>query len=71
MLRETDGRIGAAQPREGRRVFVAGALLAELLSDPMTQRLMAADRVEHRDLETLLQRARLQLGLCRSSPAFS
>jgi hypothetical protein len=70
MLPETDERIDAAQPREGRPVFVAGALLAELLSDPMTQTLMAADRVERPDLEALLQRARLQLGLSRPSSPF-
>lgn len=64
MLRETDEAIDAAQPRGGRPVFVAGSLLAELLSDPLTQTLMAADRVGHRELEVLLRRARLRLRRC-------
>ncbi len=35
--------------------------LADLLSDPITRALMQADRVDHRDLETLLDDARANL----------
>ncbi len=62
MLRETNEQADAPQTRNGRSAFVAGPVLAELLSDPMTHQLMAADRVEYRQLEAVLQQARLQLG---------
>ena len=55
--------IDTAQTREERPAFVAGSELAELLRDPMTQLLMAADRVGYREIEGLLQRTRWQLGL--------
>jgi len=57
-----DKLIDAAQCQEARPVFAAGPLLTELLSDPIMHMLMAADRVEYRDLEAVLQRARSQLG---------
>ena len=50
--------IDAAQHQEARPIFAAGPLLSELLSDPIMHMLMAADRVEYRDLEAVLQRAR-------------
>jgi hypothetical protein len=56
-----DKLIDAAQHQEARPLFAAGPLLTELLSDPIMHMLMAADRVEYRDLEAVLQRARLQL----------
>jgi hypothetical protein len=58
-----DKLIDAAQPEEARPVFAAGPLLTELLSDPIMHMLMAADRVEYRDLEAVLQQARSQLGI--------
>src|SRR5215213_5779380 len=58
-----DKLIDAAQRQEARPVFAAGPLLTELLSDPIMHMLMAADRVEYRDIEAVLQRARSQLGL--------
>jgi hypothetical protein len=57
-----DKLIDAAHRQEARPVFAAGPLLTELLSDPIMHMLMAADRVEDRDLEAVLQRARSQLG---------
>jgi len=57
-----DKLIDAAQRQEARPVFAAGPLLSELLSDPIMHMLMAADRVEYRDIEAVLQRARSQLG---------
>ena len=41
--------------------FAAEPKLADILSDPMTQALMVADRVDHRDLEMLLEDARANL----------
>jgi hypothetical protein len=69
MQRDTEERIDGAQPREGRPGFVAGALLAELLSDPMTQRLMAADRVEHREFEVVRGLAAAGPFAARAPPA--
>jgi len=63
MLPDTDKPIDAAPRQEARPVFVAGPLLTDLLSDPIMHMLMAADRVEYRDLEAVLQKARSQLGL--------
>jgi hypothetical protein len=57
-----DKLIDAAQGQDARPVFAAGPLLTELLSDPIMHMLMAADRVENRDIETVLQKARSQLG---------
>ncbi len=57
-----DKLIDAAQRQEARPVFAAGPLLTELLSDPIMHMLMAADRVEYRDIEAVLQKARSQLG---------
>lgn len=57
MLSETDKPIDTVQRQEAHPVFVAGPLLADLLSDPIMHMLMAADRVEYRQLEALLQRA--------------
>ena len=57
-----DKLIDAAPGEEARPEFAAGPLLTELLSDPIMHMLMAADRVEYRDIETVLQRARSQLG---------
>ena len=62
MLQGTDQLIDAAQGQEAHPIFAAGPLLTELLSDPIMHMLMAADRVEYRDLEAVLQRARSQLG---------
>jgi hypothetical protein len=61
MLKGTDERINATQTREGCSAFAAGPVLSELLSDPMTHQLMAADRVEYPQLEAVLQEARSQL----------
>ena len=58
-----DKLIDAAQYQEARPVFAPGPLLTELLSDPIMHMLMAADRVEYRDIEAVLQRARSQLGI--------
>ena len=58
-----DKLIDAAQYQETRTVFTAVPLLTELLSDPIMHMLMAADRVEYRDIEAVLQRARAQLGI--------
>src|SRR4051812_43695375 len=57
-----DKLIDAASRQEARPIFAAGPLLSELLSDPIMHMLMAADRVEYRDIEAVLQRARSQLG---------
>jgi hypothetical protein len=57
MLPDTDKPIDAVQRQEARPVFVAGPLLADLLSDPIIHMLMAADRVEYRQLEALLHKA--------------
>jgi len=54
--------IDAAQRQEACPVFVAGPLLTNLLSDPIMHMLMAADRVEYRDIEAVLQRVLSQLG---------
>jgi hypothetical protein len=54
--------IDATQHQEARPVFAAGPLLTDLLSDPIMHMLMAADRVEYRDLDAVLQRARSQFG---------
>ena len=53
-----DKLIDAAQHQEAHPVF-AGPLLTELLSDPIMHMLMAADRVEYRDIEAVLQKARV------------
>ena len=45
----------------GRRAFVAEPDLAELMRDPMTQALMAADRVDRRDLCSLISQVRANL----------
>ena len=58
-----DKLIDAAPGQETRPEFAAGPLLTELLSDPIMHMLMAADRVDYRDLESVLQRARSQLGI--------
>ena len=58
-----DKLIDAAQGQGAHPVFAAGPLLTELLSDPIMDMLMAADRVEYRDIEAVLQRARAQLGI--------
>ena len=58
-----DKLIDAAQYQEARPLFAAGPLLTKLLSDPIMHMLMAADRVEYRDIEAVLQRARAQLGI--------
>ena len=63
MSHYADEPIDGTQTRDAESAFVAGPLLAELLSDPMTQQLMAADGVDRRELEAVLQRARSQLGL--------
>src|SRR4051812_41273822 len=63
-----DKLIDAAQHQEARPLFAAGPLLTELLSDPIMHMLMAADRVEYRDIEAVLQRARAQLGIALISP---
>ena len=57
-----DKLIDPAQRQEARPLFAAGPLLSELLSDPIMHMLMAADRVEYRDIEAVLERARSQLG---------
>ena len=62
MLKNTDQLIDAAQGQEAHPIFAAGPLLTGLLSDPIMHLLMAADRVEYRDIEAVLQRARSQLG---------
>ena len=58
-----DKLIDAAQGQEAQSEFAAGPLLAELLSDPIVHMLMAADRVEYRDIEAVLLRARSQFGI--------
>jgi hypothetical protein len=55
-----DKLIGAAHHQGACPEFAAGTLLAELLSDSIMHMLMAADRVEYRDIEAVLQRARSQ-----------
>jgi hypothetical protein len=66
MLPNTDKLIDAAQRQEARPGLVPGPLLTDLLSDPIMQMLMAADRVEYRDLEAVLQKARSQVGRLRT-----
>ena len=69
-----DKLIDATQHQGARPVFAAGPLLSELLSDSIMHMLMAADRVEYRDIEAVLQRARSQLGTgahCVISPSAS
>jgi hypothetical protein len=44
-----------------RRNFLAEPALAELMHDPMTQALMAADRVDRRALDALLTQVRAKL----------
>ena len=63
MLPDTDKPIDAAQRQEARPVFVAGPLLIDLLSDPIMHMLMAADRVEYRQLEALLLRVQSRFGI--------
>jgi hypothetical protein len=63
-----DKLIDAAQYQEARPLFAAGPLLTKLLSDPIMHMLMAADRVEYRDIEAVLQRARAQLGIGTRGP---
>ena len=63
MLPGTDTPIDAAQRQEARPEFVAGPLLVELLSDPIVHMLMAADRVEYRQLEAVLERAQSRFGI--------
>ena len=58
-----DKLIDAAHHQQARPVFAAGSLLTELLSDPIMHMLMAADRVEYRDIEAVLQQAQSQLRL--------
>src|SRR3954467_15724900 len=48
-----DKLIDVTQRQEDRPVFDAGLLLTELLSDPIMHMLMAADRVEYRDIEAV------------------
>ena len=62
MLPDTDKPIDAAARQEARPVFVAGPLLTDLLSDPIMHMLMAADRVEYRQLEALLLRVQPRVG---------
>ena len=47
--------------KEGRRQFITEPGLAELIGDPMTQALMAADRVDRGELCTLLSQVRANL----------
>ena len=63
MLPDTDTPIDAAQRQKARPGFVAGPLLVELLSDPIVHMLMAADRVEYRQLEAVLERAQSRVGI--------
>ena len=63
MLPDTDTPIDAAQRQEACPGFVAGPLLVELLSDPIMHMLMAADRVEYRQLEAVLERAQSRFGI--------
>ena len=63
MLPDTDKPIDAAARQEARPVFVAGPLLTDLLSDPIMHMLMAADRVEYRQLEAVLERAQSRFGI--------
>jgi hypothetical protein len=44
-----------------RRSFLAEPALAELMHDPMTQALMAADRVDRHALDALLTHVRAKL----------
>jgi hypothetical protein len=46
---------------KGRRSVVAEPALSELMCDPITLALMAADRVDHRELDTLLTQVRASL----------
>ena len=62
MLPDTDKPIDATLGQKARPVFVAGPLLTDLLSDPIMHMLMAADRVEYRQLEALLLRAQSRFG---------
>jgi len=50
-----------AQSRRHCSRFVWEPALAELLGDPMTVALMAADRVDRRDLDVLFDRTRSSL----------
>ena len=43
--------------------FNVEPMLAELISDPLTQTIMAADHVKRLDLESLLQQKRAQLAI--------
>ena len=58
-----DKLIDAAPGQEARPEFAAGPLLTELLSDPIMHMLMAADRVEYRQLEAVLERAQSRFGI--------
>jgi len=62
MLPERDKPLDGAPRQEARPVFVAGPLLTDLLSDPIMHMLMAADRVEYRQLEALLLRVQSRVG---------
>jgi hypothetical protein len=62
MLPDMEKPIDAAPRQEARPVFVAGPLLSDLLSDPIMHMLMAADRVEYRQLEALLLRVQARVG---------
>jgi hypothetical protein len=62
-MRNPETLIDATQRQEAHPGLVPGPLLTDLLSDPIMHMLMAADRVEYRDLEAVLQKARSQLGL--------
>jgi hypothetical protein len=51
------------QPATSMGSLGAEPTLADLLSDPMTHDMMAADHINYWDLDTLLRRARYFVGL--------
>jgi hypothetical protein len=59
-MQHTGGLIGAAERQAvvSMSCFRAEPTLADLFSDPITYGMMAADHVDYRDLDALLQRAR-------------
>lgn len=67
-MQHVDGGLAALERRMALAAFsgrTTEPTLADLLRDPMTKAVMAADRVEYRDLEALLQAKRAQPGISR------
>ena len=65
-MQHVDGGLAALERRMAAAAFwgrTSEPSLADLFRDPITKAVMAADRVEYRDLEALLQAKRAQLGI--------